>query len=290
MAKKYQFKQAQRHAVYTAHNEKCYICGDMLTMQTVQIDHVIPESIADKAATLQAACNQLGRPEDFDVNSYENWLPACGRCNLQKRETVWKPSLQVQSALQQANDRADKARFIESELTSDRRLADAISKVLAAVEGDALTPEMLESLAPLVAFQAQNREDELAEEPIRFAPFLEVDRYRFDTRANLPRVPGTDDMIDMGNEFFIHGRRLTEFLVKFSFKPTTDKRKRYLHADVYMERPEYEGDPNSPMANGSTLAVLSLWHTVTSEVGGYEVTLQSYRQQVGALWVVLSTS
>ena len=47
------FDTAAAHAVYIVHKEKCYICGNALTMRTCQVDHVIPESIADNAAALE---------------------------------------------------------------------------------------------------------------------------------------------------------------------------------------------------------------------------------------------
>ena len=286
------FDTAAAHAVYKVHKEKCYICGNALTMRTCQVDHVIPESIADNAAALEEACAQLGRPSGFEVNSYENWLPACGPCNVEKLAKVWDPSLQVQNALQQAADRAEKARNIESELTNDRKLTNALSIVLAAAEDDAFTAEMIESLMPLLAFQTQHRELELEGAPIRFAPFLEVDSYRFDTTANLAKIPGSDDeMIDMGNEFFVQGARLTDFMVRVSWKPpTTGGRARYLHMDVYKEQPKYEGPHRGSLGDGSSLIILTTGKTGMCEIDGYQVSIQSWQQDAGTLWIVLSTS
>lgn len=150
MAKKYQFKQAERHAVYIVHDEKCYMCGDMLTMQTVQIDHVIPESIAEDTIALEKAISNLGLPKNFEVNSYENWLPACGNCNREKLANVWNPSPIVQIRLKRANDRADKARELASKLTSVRRISNAISIILGADES-VFDPISIEDLKKIIS-------------------------------------------------------------------------------------------------------------------------------------------
>jgi len=287
---KQKVSQAERHAVYTAHSEKCYICGAILTMQTVQIDHVVPEALANDADAFEQARNQLGLPPSFEINSYENWLPACSTCNLDKLDRVWDPSLQVQAALQRASDRAPKARELERKLTTDRKVANAVSTIVAASESDQLTPELIEKITPLIEFQAEHRAKELAEEPIRLTPAIQVDRYRFNTRANIAIVPGSEEKIDVGSEFFIQGRRLTEFMVKFSFKPLSLKRGQFIHMDVYIDPPKIGETPGGLLPDGTSLVILSYHKTVRAEVGGYQVTLQSWQQAAKELWIVLSTS
>lgn len=262
----------------------------MLTMQTIQVDHVVPESLIDDPDALDRARKELGLPSTFDVNSYENWLPSCGRCNLEKLDSVWKPSLQVQRALQRASGGTTKAREIESKLTNDRKLAGAVSTVVAAAESDLLTSDLIEKLTPLIEFQAEHRIEELSEEPIRFTPFLEVDRYRFNTRANIAIVPGSGEKVNIGNEFFIQGRRLTEFMVKFSFKPLSTSRKQHINMDVYIDQLRVKDKPDDAMPDGSCLAMLSHHKTIQVDVGGYQVTLQSWQQAAQELWIVLSTS
>ena len=73
------FSAAERAAVFTLPGEKCYLCATPLDLKTMQVDHVIPESLLADAKRLSAAIVSLGRPKDFDVNSFENWLPESPR-------------------------------------------------------------------------------------------------------------------------------------------------------------------------------------------------------------------
>ncbi len=97
---KHQFTSAERHAIFTVHSGVCYVCDTPVTMKTFEVDHVVPEHLANKPEELAAARTELGLPDDFDVNSYENWAPCCGNCNRKKLGMVWNPSLAVQRVLQ----------------------------------------------------------------------------------------------------------------------------------------------------------------------------------------------
>jgi 5-methylcytosine-specific restriction endonuclease McrA len=89
----YKFKREERFAVFTIHGQSCYVCGDPLTMKTVEVDHVVPERLANDPNEFAEARSTLGLDPDFNLNSYENWLPACRLCNGRKGSRVWSPSL-----------------------------------------------------------------------------------------------------------------------------------------------------------------------------------------------------
>ena len=92
-----------------------------------------PYALADALA-------QHGRPKDFELQSYANWLPSCHPCNLQKGKTVFDPSLLIQLQLQQAATKASKAK----ELRDTRfDLADMRSRGYAYEKLDQLTMELL---------------------------------------------------------------------------------------------------------------------------------------------------
>ncbi|MCB0960237.1 MAG: hypothetical protein KDB04_12040 [Acidimicrobiales bacterium] len=164
---KHKFKQTERHAVYSTHGEKCYLCGAALTMKSVEIDHVIPESLGDDPEAFAAAREALGRNDDFDLNSYENWLPACRPCNQKKRAMVWEPSGIAQVNLQRAAASADKARGIAAKLVTDRNLAQAVAVLEAAGESGELSWETMENLAPIVEQYMADRPAGEADEPVR---------------------------------------------------------------------------------------------------------------------------
>lgn len=174
---KYKFTQSERHAVYTTHGEKCYTCGRALTMKTVQIDHVVPESLADDPEALAAALEQLGLEQDFDLNSYENWMPACEPCNKDKRQMVWRGSLLAQLALQRAADRADRAREVADRLVSDKKIANAVSVLAKADDTGALDLDTKEALRPLVLAYVEDRAAEGAENPVHVTSGYTVPLY-----------------------------------------------------------------------------------------------------------------
>jgi 5-methylcytosine-specific restriction endonuclease McrA len=86
------FTPAERYAVFTVHGEKCYLCHKPINLRTMEVDHLIPESLKDDPVRLAAVLVALGRQLNFNLNTYDNWLPACGRCNNEKRNNIFEPS------------------------------------------------------------------------------------------------------------------------------------------------------------------------------------------------------
>lgn len=140
----------------------------------MEVDHVIPESLIDVPDQLQEVFKSLGRPVDFDVNSYANWLPSCRPCNGRKLATVFEPSLLIQLALQRAADRADKAKGIEQRTVSRKEITKALNILERACEAGELDEEIKVFLQPLMAFQEEQRSSELVGQPIRLTPLFEV--------------------------------------------------------------------------------------------------------------------
>lgn len=68
-------KKEQRVAVWQKYNGHCAYCGKEIAFKEMQVDHYWPQwngMFADK----------LG---GFDVNSMDNLMPSCRRCNHYKR-------------------------------------------------------------------------------------------------------------------------------------------------------------------------------------------------------------
>lgn len=174
---KHHFSGTERYAAFTVHGGRCYICRDLIDMATFQVDHVIPESLGSSAARLKAAKEQLGRPQAFELNSYENWLPTCARCNNLKRERVWDPSLLVQLWLQRAADRAPKARALAEETTSKRNVAKALNLLERAAAEGQLTEEQKNRFQPLVANYSRWRSEDSDPRVVRLTPTYEAPLY-----------------------------------------------------------------------------------------------------------------
>ena len=167
----YKFSPAHRAAIFSIHSEKCYLCGIPLTLKTMQIDHVIPESLLAKPAQLSASLAALGLSPKFEVNSYDNWLPACGQCNAIKREVVFEPSPIVQLLLQNAASKAPKAKALAAEIVSERKIAHALNVLERAHDDGKLDDETVQTLA---AYVHKHRPPELIHQPIRLTPLYEI--------------------------------------------------------------------------------------------------------------------
>jgi 5-methylcytosine-specific restriction endonuclease McrA len=64
----YKFIPAQRAAIYSTHGEKCYLCGKPISLKTMEVDHIIPESLLGKPKALNSVLNALGLPSNFAIN------------------------------------------------------------------------------------------------------------------------------------------------------------------------------------------------------------------------------
>lgn len=175
--RKYNFKPAERYAVYKTHGDRCYICRELIDMTTFQVDHIIPESLSENPVELRRIINLLGRPDEFDVNSFENWLPACGSCNKAKGARPWEPSLLVQLALQQASEHAEAARTVACKVVSTRELSRAVNVLQRGAEQGFLTAGMKQLLVPLTKDYAVGRSAESDRDMVRLAPDYAVSLY-----------------------------------------------------------------------------------------------------------------
>lgn len=69
-----------RYALYTVHDEKCIYCVNPLTLDNMEVDHVIPESKLGDSSVLTF----YELPSTFDIRGNENLAPAHSKCNGQK--------------------------------------------------------------------------------------------------------------------------------------------------------------------------------------------------------------
>jgi hypothetical protein len=143
-------------------------------MVTFQVDHVIPERLAGYPEKLRCVINSYGLPDDFDLNSFENWLPSCAFCNNEKRGTVFEELPIIAVQLKKASAKADKARTLESETRSKQQVARAITIIETAHQQSALGELHFSRLRPLIEYHQKHRDPELAASPIMLAPLLEV--------------------------------------------------------------------------------------------------------------------
>lgn len=173
MAKK-AFSATERLAVYTAHGEKCYLCTKPIDLKTMQVDHIIPDSL-EGTARLAEVLIQLGLPSTFNLQSYENWLPACGPCNNLKRDQVFEPVPIVLVLLTKAAERASKAQAIAEKAVSEQNVQKALNTLERAINSDALFGEEIKAqLSALFRFQTTYRAPEMLGKPVLIGLGLEL--------------------------------------------------------------------------------------------------------------------
>ncbi|HEC40387.1 MAG TPA: HNH endonuclease [bacterium] len=74
-----------RKALWQAYNKTDALTGELIpSHEYLSIDHIIPIEKAKKPQKLKQLFRELGLPEDFDINSYENLIPTIQRHNRQK--------------------------------------------------------------------------------------------------------------------------------------------------------------------------------------------------------------
>lgn len=131
----YKFSSAQRYAIFLLHGMKCYLCGAPLDLISMTVDHVIPEHLIANPSLLDSTKSTLGLPASFELNSFENWMPACGSCNEKKAAIQFHPSLLIQVILQRLGEKAEEARRLCDEIVTSRKVSTALNVLERAQEG-----------------------------------------------------------------------------------------------------------------------------------------------------------
>ncbi|WP_224826365.1 hypothetical protein [Cognatishimia sp. MH4019] len=129
---KYQFSDAERYAVYSVHGQTCYLCGQPISLNSIHVDHILPEKLLDAPEELSQALSSLGLGSEFYLNSFENWMPACSSCNLKKRAAIFEPTPMMQLVLQRTVKLADLARRKAAEVVTERQLSRALNTIMRA--------------------------------------------------------------------------------------------------------------------------------------------------------------
>lgn len=167
----HKFSPAERAAIYSTHGEKCYLCSKPINLKTMEVDHVIPESLLEKPEELHAALRAFGLPSNFDLNTFANWLPACRPCNGTKNDLVFTPTPIVQVHLQRAIAKAADAKALAEETVSERRIANALNVLERAQDDGRLDDEVIQTLSRFISV---HRPPALSGQPIRLSPLYEI--------------------------------------------------------------------------------------------------------------------
>lgn len=146
----------KRFSLWRSHNGRCPYCGEQVRLLDMQVDHVLPESLALDPNKLCDLKREYGLEESFDLLDYCNWLPAHPACNRRKGADVLdKAAVLFYVALAKA--KVPLARAEEERLARARAADMVVGRLLAAVENGLVTKEQVESA--LAAVPQETRVD-----------------------------------------------------------------------------------------------------------------------------------
>lgn len=81
---KYKFSMIQRTAIWKAYKNRCFYSEEYLPFSDMEIDHIIPEWLEDIPEEFDKLKKRLDLSEEFQINSYYNWVPVKHRLNRRK--------------------------------------------------------------------------------------------------------------------------------------------------------------------------------------------------------------
>lgn len=200
---KYKFSNAEKYAIFLVHGMRCYLCGAPLDLISMTVDHVIPEHLLANPSLLDSTMSTLGLPASFELNSFENWMPACGSCNSKKAAIQFHPSLLIQAELQHLGKKAEKARRLRDEIVSSRRISIALNVLERAKEdGESFDGPIHNRLVDLLGF-ATEREFVARGQPLRLTQSFRLVTTTLDDATHWgathwsmpPREPGEPTLV-----------------------------------------------------------------------------------------------
>ncbi|ABW25229.1 hypothetical protein AM1_0143 [Acaryochloris marina MBIC11017] len=143
----YRFSHAQKYAIWLRHGKRCYVCTEPLRLVEVTIDHVIPERLLNDDVERDRVFGEYGLDgSTFQINGYENWLPAHYRCNQEKSGSIFEFVPAIKLRLSRLSKLGPSVQKTAERVLADARTQRALANVLDAVATGNLTNEERETL------------------------------------------------------------------------------------------------------------------------------------------------
>lgn len=123
----------KRVAMFDVWNGRCVWCTRPLSFDAMEIEHLVPKSLAE--AGLAATLAHYGLPLEFDLNSLPNLAPSCGPCNRGKGSRPVGNAPVIRRLLDDAERRAPVIEQAAAALREDKKVARALAIVRGAAAG-----------------------------------------------------------------------------------------------------------------------------------------------------------
>lgn len=146
--KRYRFSSSERYAIYAIHGPNCYLCSTPIDFRSMSVDHVLPASLPSNHKLYAECLSDYGLPPTFNVDSFENWLPSCAKCNSEKGAHPFRPTPIIQRYLQRAIDSAIEVRRLVDTTISNQKIQNALAMVETGIESGKIDDETIAALIP----------------------------------------------------------------------------------------------------------------------------------------------
>jgi len=131
---KYQFSESEKVAIWEADDRKCFYERTPVRYHDLQIDHIVPESTSEEE--MSKLRSRL--PQNFEINSAENWVTCHQGCNCRKGSTLFEDRALLYY-LELAKKRARKVREIIEKFDRARDNDKLLSSLAVRIEQGHLT-------------------------------------------------------------------------------------------------------------------------------------------------------
>ena len=132
--RKRRFAYEEKYAVWRCNGSRCWYCTEPLLLWETTVDHVLPEWLLYDDTARARILSEYGLRQDFDINSYANWLPCHDRCNREKgaRPLEFVPGHRV--ILERLIKRASHAERLARSVCMDVEKGKVFSVIFSALE------------------------------------------------------------------------------------------------------------------------------------------------------------
>jgi hypothetical protein len=106
------------------------------------VDHILPRSLLDDPKRKTLVLADFDLPKNFDIESYNNWLPCHNGENRQKGSTIFPKQITLYY-IGNASDKSEKARSIEDEWRKSKRSDNILIELQVALINKNISPNQV---------------------------------------------------------------------------------------------------------------------------------------------------
>lgn len=139
------FSSEFRHALWKTYGCACFYGKELISLEEMEVDHLVPESLAKDEETLKVFLAENGLAWDFDVRGASNLVPSCGAHNLRKSNKKLPPGAMA-IFLMQARAKAPAVEAEERVLVAGKTLGQLVGQLYLAHRKGKFTRQQLREM------------------------------------------------------------------------------------------------------------------------------------------------